>query len=68
VQGQFGDDRPGALLFPSERKTRDGSSARATDDVFRRPLAEAAGRHLPAWAPQLDDTRPAAWRSRRRTA
>ena len=38
VWGQFGDDheRPGAPLFPSERKNRDGSCARATDDVFRR--------------------------------
>ena len=55
VWGQFGDDhdRPGAPLFPSERKTRDGSSSRATDDVFRRSLAEAAGRHLPAWAGRL---------------
>jgi integrase len=55
VWGQFGDDheRPGAPLFPSERKTRDGSSARATDDVFRRSLAEAAERHLPAWTGKL---------------
>jgi integrase len=55
VRGQFGDDheRPGAPLFPSERRNRDGSSARATDDVFRRSLAEAAERHLPAWAGKL---------------
>src|SRR5216684_1624658 len=55
VWGQFGDDheRPGAPLFPSERKTRDGSSSRATDDVFRRSLAEAAGRHMPAWSGKL---------------
>jgi integrase len=55
VWGQFGDDheRPGAPLFPSERKTRDGSSARATDDVFRRSLAEAASRHLPVWSGKL---------------
>jgi hypothetical protein len=52
VWGQFGDDheRPGAPLFPSERRNRDGSSSRATDDVFRRSLAEAAERHLLAWA------------------
>ena len=52
VWGQFGDDheRPGVPLFPSERRNRDGSSGRATDDVFRRSLAEAAGRYLPAWA------------------
>jgi integrase len=55
VWGQFGDDheRPGAPVFPSERKTRDGSSARATDDVFRRSLAEAASRHLPVWSGKL---------------
>ncbi len=55
VWGQFGDDhdRPGAPLFPSERKNRDGSSSRATADVFRRPLAEAAGRYLPAWSGRL---------------
>ena len=49
VWGQFGDDheRPGAPLFPSERKNRDGSCARATDDVFRRSLAHAADLHLP---------------------
>jgi integrase len=55
VWGQFGDDheRPGAPLFPSERKNRDGSSARATGDVSRRSLAEAAERHLPAWTGKL---------------
>jgi integrase len=55
VWGQFGDDheRPGAPLFPSERRSRDGSSARASDDVFRRSLTEAAGRHLPAWTGKL---------------
>src|SRR3974390_2366987 len=47
VWGQFDADhaRPGAPLFPSERKCRDGSCARATADVFRRSLAAAAGRH-----------------------
>ena len=45
--------RPGVPLFPSERKSRDGSCSRATDDVFRRSLAEAAGRHLPAWSGKL---------------
>lgn len=51
VWGQFDGDhtRPGAPLFPSERKNADGSSGRATADVFRRSLAEAAARHLPAW-------------------
>src|SRR5206468_5367944 len=55
VWGQFdaGHARPGAPLFPSERKCRDGSCSRATADVFRRSLAEAAARHLPAWAGKL---------------
>ena len=55
VWGQFGDDheRHGVPLFPSERKNRDGSCARATDDVFRRSLADAASRHLPAWSGKL---------------
>jgi integrase len=55
VWGQFGDDheRHGVPLFPSERKNRDGSCARATDDVFRRSLADAASRHLPAWSGRL---------------
>ena len=55
VWGQFGADhtRPGAPLFPSERKCLDGSCSRATADVFRRSLAEAAARHLPAWAGRL---------------
>ena len=55
VWGQFDADhaRPGAPLFPSERKCRDGSLPRATADVFRRSLAEAADRHLPAWAGKL---------------
>jgi hypothetical protein len=49
VRGQLGDDheRPGAPLFPSGRKTRDGSSARATDDVFR-PVAGRGRRTPPA--------------------
>ena len=55
VRGQFdtGHARPGAPLFPSERKCRDGSCSRATADVFRRSLAEAAACHLPAWAGKL---------------
>ncbi len=39
--------------FPSERKCLDGSCSRATADVFRQSLAEAAARHLPAWAGKL---------------
>ena len=62
VWGQFGDDheRHGVPLFPSERKNRDGSCARATDDVFRRSLADAASRHLPAWSGRLTPACPAA--------
>ena len=53
--GLFGADhtRPGAPLFPSERKCLDGSCSRATADVLRQSLAEAAARHLPAWAGKL---------------
>jgi integrase len=55
VWGQFdaGHARPGAPVFPAERKCRDGSCSRATADVFRRSLAGAAGRHLPAWTGKL---------------
>ena len=55
VRGQFDADhaRPGAPLFPSERKCGDGSCSRATADVFRRSLAEAAARYLPAWEGKL---------------
>ena len=55
VWGQFDADhaRPGAPLFPSERKCGDGSCSRATAEVFRRSLAEAAVRHLPAWESKL---------------
>ena len=55
VWGQFDSDaeRQGAPLFPSERKNADGSAGRATAEVFRRSLAEAAELHLPAWAGKL---------------
>ena len=43
----------GAPLFPSERKNIDGTCMRATADVYRRSLAEAADRHLPAWSGKL---------------
>lgn len=51
VWGQFGTDhtRPGAPLFPSERRARDGTSQRAGDHAVRLGLAEAAERHLPMW-------------------
>ncbi|WP_413754717.1 site-specific integrase [Streptomyces sp. R-74717] len=62
VWGQFDDDhtRPGAPLFPSERKNSDGSSRRVGDDALRNGLAAAAKAHLPAWARQSHATRPAA--------
>ncbi|WP_206062110.1 tyrosine-type recombinase/integrase [Nonomuraea basaltis] len=55
VWGLFDGDhtRPGAPMFPSERKNTDCSCGRATADVFRRSLAEAAERYLPTWADQL---------------
>ena len=51
VWGHFGDDhtRPGAPLFPSERKNSDGSCARVGDEALRSPLALAAAEHLPGW-------------------
>ncbi|MBP2371735.1 tyrosine-type recombinase/integrase [Pseudonocardia parietis] len=55
VWGQLDADhtRPGAPLFPSERKGRDGSGLRTTAEVFRRSLADAAVAHLPGWAGKL---------------
>jgi site-specific recombinase XerD len=55
VWGHFDADhtRPGAPLFPSERKAQDGSCGRATAEVFRRSLAEAATQHLAAWTDKL---------------
>jgi Phage integrase family len=51
VWGHFGDDhtRPGAALFPSERRNADGSAARVGDEALRSALAAAAVRHLPDW-------------------
>jgi site-specific recombinase XerD len=45
--------RPGAPLFPSERRNADGTSRRVGDDALRAGLAEAAARHLPGWADTL---------------
>jgi site-specific recombinase XerD len=52
VWGQFADDhtRPGAPLFPSERKNADGSSRRVGDDALRGGLKGAAKAHLPGGA------------------
>ncbi|MEU2395734.1 hypothetical protein [Streptomyces sp. NPDC007369] len=49
VWGQFDDDhtRPGAPLFPSERRCADGSSGRVGDDAPRGGLKAAATTHLP---------------------
>jgi integrase/recombinase XerD len=55
VWGQFDDDhaRPGAPLFPSERRNADGSSARVGSEALRSPLAAAAAEHLPSWQGRL---------------
>ncbi|MGH3494365.1 MAG: tyrosine-type recombinase/integrase [Sciscionella sp.] len=55
VWGQFDADhtRPGAPLFPSERRNRDGSSARVGTDTLRAGLAAAVGTHLPNWGEAL---------------
>ncbi|MEV0705897.1 tyrosine-type recombinase/integrase [Saccharopolyspora sp. NPDC050389] len=45
--------RPGAPLFPSERKNADGTSKRVGDDALRSGLADAADAHLPTWADKL---------------
>ncbi|MFJ6186301.1 tyrosine-type recombinase/integrase [Streptomyces sp. NPDC092295] len=55
VWGQFDDDhtRPGAPLFPSERRCSDGSSGRVGDDALRGGLKAAATAHLPGWGDKL---------------
>jgi site-specific recombinase XerD len=55
VWGQFDTDhtRPGAPLFPSERKNADGTAKRVGDDALRSGLSEATAAHLPAWADKL---------------
>jgi site-specific recombinase XerD len=55
VWGHFDDDhrRPGAPLFPSERKNTDGTCRRVGDDALRAGLAGAAGTHLPTWSDTL---------------
>jgi integrase/recombinase XerD len=45
--------RHGAPLFPSERKSLDGSCGRVGYDALRSALAEATERHLPAWSGRL---------------
>jgi integrase/recombinase XerD len=55
VWGQFGGDdlRHGAPLFPSERKSTDGSCGRVGYDALRASLGAAAAAHLPAWNGRL---------------
>ncbi|MFI5851609.1 tyrosine-type recombinase/integrase [Micromonospora chalcea] len=55
VWGHFDDDhtRPGAPLFPSERKHPDGAGRRVGDDALRTGLAMATAVHLPGWADRL---------------
>jgi site-specific recombinase XerD len=55
VWGHFDVDhtRPGAPLFPSERRHADGSCRRVGDDALRGGLAVAARSFLPAWAEAL---------------
>jgi site-specific recombinase XerD len=55
VWGHFGGDhtRPGAPLFPSERRLADGSCARVADDALRCGLSAAAAAHLPQWTDKL---------------
>ncbi|MGV9252730.1 hypothetical protein [Streptomyces sp. NPDC003697] len=53
--GQFDNDhiRPGAPLFPSERKNADGSARRVGDDALRNGLDDAVEAHTPGWADKL---------------
>jgi integrase/recombinase XerD len=55
VWGHFDADhtRPGAPLFPSERKHVDGTCRRVGAEALRVGLAEATGAHLPGWADRL---------------
>jgi integrase/recombinase XerD len=55
VWGQLDGDhtRHGAALFPSERRSADGSAGRVGYDALRSAVAEAAARHLPTWTGRL---------------
>lgn len=55
VWGLFDDDhtRIGAPLFPSERRNRDRSCMRISDDGIRLALAGAVDRYLPDWSGRL---------------
>ena len=41
--------RPGAPLFPSERRNADGTAARVGNETLRSTLTAAAATHLPDW-------------------
>ena len=55
VWSQFDQDhtRPGAPLFPSERRNADGSTARVGSEAIRSTLATAAATHLAEWPEKL---------------
>lgn len=55
VWGLLDEDhtRPGAALFPSERRCADGRAARISCDGLRWGLATAVSRHLPQWNDRL---------------
>jgi site-specific recombinase XerC len=55
VRGQFDDawDRPGAPVFVSERRGRDGTCNRVGTEALRTGLARAVERHLPSWCGRL---------------
>ncbi len=55
VWGHFDVDhtRPGAPLFPSERKNADSSGARVGGEALRAALIAAAATHLPEWTSPL---------------
>lgn len=52
VWGQFGDEhtRPGAALFPSERKSPERMHGPICGDTLRAAVAAATAAHLPGWA------------------
>lgn len=51
VWSHFDDDhaRPGAPLFPSERRNADGTSAGVGNKALRASLVDSAAKHLPDW-------------------
>jgi integrase/recombinase XerD len=55
VWGLFDDDheRPGAPLFPSERRAGDSTSRRLGADTLRAAVGAATRAHLPSWTGRL---------------